>query len=415
MTLSIIATTSGLIEDIKKKDLPSNEIKERVSILSKMVFNNPASGDPGEIHHELTVLINTLKKIYDFKTRDAFITQAIDKVIQTCNTLSSKNQLVPSLPAEVLFTVIDKLPFSTNSDVKKVLAVLKEMEPKGKPPPDVKNYHKHLMDSFIIKINESAVPLKYFDEETLKWLVPELLHLNLIGVKTSEFLYAYRPQKAKTFSFSATDFATFPEETQEAIFPQITHLDLKDAFSQDWFYEFLYKAENVKTYSSVHGSVLAGLSIEEIKKVAPKITGLQLSDQDLNDEQFAALMENCINLRHLSILTGARSFPDSWLFTKQLKTLSCVGCRELEKLPNNMVKLEELDCTWCCNLEKLPDNMSVLKRLYCGYSSIRRVPDNMPQLELIGYESYDSIPPLNIPSGCRWTGTVRIFSQIEKI
>ena len=175
----IIDTTNGLIQDIKDQKLSPEKIHEGVSALSKMVLNNLDGGDPGEIYKQLTVLTDTLKERYDFKTRDDFITQAIDEVIQTCNALSSKSQLVRSIPSEPLFIVIDYLPFSTKSDVEKVVAILKEMEPKGKPPPKVKSYHKHLMDSFIKKVNESAVPLKYFDEETLKWLVPKLSHLNL--------------------------------------------------------------------------------------------------------------------------------------------------------------------------------------------------------------------------------------------
>jgi hypothetical protein len=326
---------------------------------------------------------------------------------------------VPSLPAEPLFTIIDHLPFSTQSDVEKVVAILKEMEPKGKPPPNVKGYHKHLMDSFIKKVNESAIPLKYFDEETLIWLVPKLSHLNLLGLKAYKFFDAFRPESAKTYSISATEFAKLSKERQEEIVLKIAHLDLKDA-STAQFNEMLYKAVNAKTYS-IDAKNLAGFSVEQISKIAPKIIDLEISEDDLSGEQFACIMENCINLCHLKIDTYATSISDSWPFTKQLKTLNCHNCIDLEKLPNNMTKLEELkcsycpgliklpddmirlrelDCQWCLDMQKLPDNLTEVELLDCCHTMIKSLPDDMTNLRQL---TCDILIPRNVPPDCSIT------------
>jgi hypothetical protein len=372
-----------------------------------MALDNPDSGDPGDIYRQLRVLTDTLKERYDFKTRDDFITQAINEVIQTCNIFSSKSQLVRSIPSEPLFIVIDYLPFSTKSDVEKVVAILKEMEPKGKPPPDVKSYHKHLMDSFINKVNESAVPLEYFDEKTLKWLVPKLSHLNLLGLEAGKFLDTYRPENAKTYSISAKEFAKLSPERQEEIAPKITHFDLKEIHA-DRFNEMLQQAVNAKTYS-INARDLAGFSVEEISEIAPKITDLKISDRDLSDEQFASLMENCINLCHLKIRTNANSLPDLWPFIKQLKTLDCSKSRNLEKLPDNMPQIRELIC-FRCPVESLPGNVRKLRQLDCSGCPVESLPDNMPQIRELDCSYCHNLKnlPVNMPQirklicdGCR--------------
>ena len=376
--IPLIAVADRLIKDIKEDNLTAKEIQDRVHTLANKALAQAESEDSNEIYNRLKDLTDILKENYNFATRDTFITQAIDKVIQTCNTLSSKNQLAPSLPAEALFTVIDHLPFSTKSDVEKVVAILKEMEPKGKPPPDVKSYHKHLMESFIIKVNESAVPLKYFYTATLEWLVPKLSHLNLLGLEAGKFLNTYLPTNAKTYSISATELEKLYKERQKDIVLKITHFDLKE-IPADRFNEMLQQAINAKTYS-INASDLASFSVEEMREIAPKITDLKISDTDLSNEQLTSLMENCINLCHLKIKTNATSFPDSWPFIKQLETLDCSYCRDLIKLPNNMTQIRELHCNCCRGLEKLPDKMPQLEELNCIGCSIERLPDHMPQI-----------------------------------
>ena len=439
------AVADRLIKDIKEDDLTTKEIQDRVHTLAKKALAQAESEDSTEICNRLKHLIDTLKENYNFATRDDFITQVIDKVIQTCNTLSSENQLAPSLPAEALFTVIDHLPFSTKSDVEKVVAILKEIEPKGKPPPDVKNYHKHLMDSFIKKVNESAVPLKYFDEETLKWLVPKLSHLNLLGLEAGKFLDTYRPTNANTYSISATELAKLSQRSQQTIFPKISHFDLVET-RRDQIKAIMDKATNAKSYTmelrslayfseeeretiftkkicyAVHHAVdLEDFSIEQLEELGPKIIDLKISEDDLSGEQFASLIENCRNLVRLTIRTNTDSLPQlpnnleelicfncSTLKTlpnnlqklkklaiifsaietlpenlQSLEELTCTNCPNLQELPNNLQSLEKLTCTNCLNLQALPNNLQNLKSLECSRIVIGALPNSLQNLETL--------------------------------
>jgi Leucine-rich repeat (LRR) protein len=140
----------------------------------------------------------------------------------------------------------------------------------------------------------------------------------------------------------------------------------------------LHQAVNAKTYS-IDAKNLAGFSVEQISKIAPKITGLKISDSDLSDEQFVSLIENCINLCHLKIETNATSLPDSWPFIEQLETLDCNYCRNLKKLPDNMLELRELYCCGC-PVESLPNNIPELRVLNCIFCPVKSLPDNMPEL-----------------------------------